>query len=343
MNRPIAFLVASSMYACAGHDLRPALPISNMRTLCPSTPDDGFCMNSRLVTRLMMSDGLEVIQSQSTSQGVSGAKVMVVSAPSENKGRIVFRAKWKTASKGGDSLNNSPRRELAAYQVQQLFLEPDEYVVPPSVGRCLPLTAQSNTANSSPQKPTFSGTTCVFGVISYWVENVTNEQVLDLKRFDTDLRYRETLANLNLLTYLIDHRDSRSANFMISKTPASPRALSVDNGLAFRGFRNPIALFGSDWSKILVPSLPRRKIEKLRNIDREALEKLGTVAQYQIHEGVLEAAPALPPIDKNNGVRVSEDSATIQLGLTQDEIDALQSRIQDLLKRVDEGSVRLFD
>src|SRR5690606_21838876 len=50
-------------------------------------------------------------------------------APEE--GEAPLRAKWKPVHAGGQGFNNEPRYELAAYRLQQLFLDEDEYVVPP--------------------------------------------------------------------------------------------------------------------------------------------------------------------------------------------------------------------
>ena len=55
------------------------------------------------------------------------------------RGTIMFAdsttmtVKIKPAGAGADEFNNRPRYELAAYQLQKLFLDPDEYVVPPTV------------------------------------------------------------------------------------------------------------------------------------------------------------------------------------------------------------------
>ena len=38
-----------------------------------------------------------------------------------------------------DEFNNVPRYELAAYHIQPLFLDPEDYVVPPTVFRSFPL------------------------------------------------------------------------------------------------------------------------------------------------------------------------------------------------------------
>ena len=50
-----------------------------------------------------------------------------------------LRVKLRRADPGADSFNNVPRYDLAAYELQKLFLDPAEYVVPPTALRMVPL------------------------------------------------------------------------------------------------------------------------------------------------------------------------------------------------------------
>ena len=47
--------------------------------------------------------------------------------------------KLRKAEPGADTFNNVPRYDLAAYELQKLFLDPAEYVVPPTALRMVPL------------------------------------------------------------------------------------------------------------------------------------------------------------------------------------------------------------
>ncbi|MFQ6113772.1 MAG: hypothetical protein ACE5NG_06735, partial [bacterium] len=47
----------------------------------------------------------------------------------------VIQVKWKRSERGGWAPNNEPRYEVAAYKLQKLFLNPEEFVVPPTVVR----------------------------------------------------------------------------------------------------------------------------------------------------------------------------------------------------------------
>jgi hypothetical protein len=211
-------------------------------------------------------------------------------------------------------------------------------VVPPTVGSCIPL--EEHRRRICDAAPTFADTRCVFGVMAYWLQNVTDEGARDLDRFRRDEGYRASLARLNLLTYLIDHGDSRGANFLRSTDPGRPRVFSVDNGLAFGGFRNPFTIFMADWSKIRVPALPRAQIERLRAVTRRDLDRLGVVAQYENRDGVLVAVPPTSALAEDDAVRLS--GSIVQLGLTREEIGGIAARLRRLLERVDAGEIGLF-
>ena len=188
---------------------------------------------------------------------------------------------------------------------------------------------------------TFDGVPCVYGVLSYWLTNVSPEGVFDAARFDSDPKYRQSVANMNLLTYLVDHRDTRPSNFLISTDKAHPRTFAVDNGLAFSGFRNPLFMFTkTNWARIIVPELPREQLERLRKLTRQDLDTLLTVAQYSVTpEGLVEVPPTAASSD-SSGVR--RDGDVIQLGLTRKEVDGVAARLKKLLERVDSGKIQVF-
>ena len=54
-----------------------------------------------------------------------------------------FRVKVRKSEPGADSFNNVPRYDMAAYELQKLFLDPPEYVVPPTALRMVPLAELS--------------------------------------------------------------------------------------------------------------------------------------------------------------------------------------------------------
>ncbi|MFQ5754296.1 MAG: hypothetical protein ACE5HI_20100, partial [bacterium] len=201
---------------------------------------------------------------------------------------IYIQCKWKRAAKGGYANNNEPRYEIAAYELQKLFLDPDDYVVPPTVGRSLPL-GQYLTIEPYVE-PTFKNTSSVFFVLQYWLEEVSADNILDKKRFKADSTYARHLGDMNILSYLIEHKDSNIGNFLISTDPDNPRVFVVDNSLAFS---SPKSDRGYEWKKIRVKRLPAKTIDRLRKIQKADLERtLGVVANYEIKNGQLIPATA---------------------------------------------------
>lgn len=308
------------------------IPLTPPAELCadPTLGPESLCLPAERITALLRGARFEVREVKGTQAGISGAKVLVLDLPDE---ALTIRVKWKQSRRGGDGVNNTPRMEIAAYETQKLFLSPDEYVVPPTVGRCLPPGSFGEALSAGDW--TFEGVPCLFGVLSYWIEGATDEGVMDLPRFAGDAPYRRNLGRMNLLTYLIDHRDTRPSNFIISKDPRSPRVFSIDNGLAFSGLRNPRQLFLEEWNEIIVPSLPREQVARLRRLTRADLDTLAVVAEYRVVPGGLVEVPKTAAFSRDDGVRRSGD--VIQLGLMTEEIDDIEDRLVDLLQEIDRG------
>jgi hypothetical protein len=343
--RPVAAAFASLAVAagCATTAGSPPPAVTPPAALCadPSLADDDFCLPSERVEELLRTQQLEILAVETAPSGFSRPKKIFLRFPGGAGGEaIVVASKWKPAPRGGEGFNNLPRKELAAYEFQKLFLDPGEYVVPPTVARCIPVTLHRE--EIAHETPTFPATECIFGLAAYWLQNVTSENARDLNRFEGNFAYRESLAKLNLLTHLIDQRDSREANFLRSTDPDRPRVFSIDNGLAFGGFKNPFAVLGfiPDWAEIQVPALPRSHVERLRGITRADLDRLAVVAQFENREGLLVPAPAGEPAAEDAGVRVV--GTRVQLGLTREEIDGVELRLRRLLERIDRGEIELF-
>jgi len=331
----LAVIVA--LGGCAARLAQPELPLSPPAKVCnaPALEEKSFCLPSK-ADAMLRTGKFDILQVRKPSSGLGGARVFVLGYPGDH---LVIKAKWKTSKKGGHGFNNEPRKELAAYKAQSLFLTPEEFVVPPTVGRCITTATIHEKVPDAAE--TFDGAPCVFGVLSYWLINVNADHVFDASRFDSDSAYRQSVANLNLLTYLIDHHDTRPSNFLVSTDKAHPRTFSIDNGLAFSGFRNPIILFTkTNWAHIIVPELPREQLARLRKLTRHDLDTLLTVAQYSVTpEGLVEVPPTSAFSD-SSGVRREGD--VIQLGLTRREVDGVAARLNALLEKVDRGKIKVF-
>lgn len=324
---------------CAARMAEPKLTLSSPAKVCNdrALDDKSFCVPKQ-AEEMLRTGKFEVLQVRKPSSGLGGALIFFLRYPDDD---LVVKAKWKSSAKGGDAFNNAPRKELAAYKAQALFLTPQEFVIPPTVGRCIETATFREQVHLGKQvEETFEGAPCIFGVFSFWLTNVSPDHVFDAARFDSDPDYRQSVANLNLLTYLIDHRDTRPSNFLVSTDKAHPRAFAVDNGLAFSGFRNPVSFFIDDWSEILVPALPRKQLDRLRKLTRRDLDTLLTVAQYSVTPQGLKEVPPTQALSETSGVRREGD--VIQLGLTRHEVDAIAARLKALLERVDGGKIKVF-
>ncbi len=266
------------------------------------------------------------------AQGVFQAKQVTLKLMD---GRTM-KVKWKTAPERGETFNNQPRYEIAAYQLQKLFLEPGDYVVPPTVGQCLPM--RQYRAIDSKAMETFENTDAVFCVLQYWLDNVTFKKIYDKKRFESDPKYARHLGNMNIFSYLIKHMDSNVGNFLISTDKANPRVFAVDNGVAFGG---EASARGTKWQRLRVKRLPKETIDRLRKITLEDLEKhLGVVAQFAVVNSQIVPKDPTPNLDKEKGVRQKDD--LIQFGLTAKEVKGVYNRLDKLLQDVDAGKIQTF-
>ena len=253
-------------------------------------------------------------------------------------GNPPYRVKLRRADPGAETFNNRPRYDLAAYELQKLFLDPAEYVVPPTALRTVPVAELLPYAPEA--RPTFRGSDDVLVVLQYWLQEVkVVADAYDPARFDSDPGYARHVGQLNVFTYLIEHGDANLGNFLASSAEQAPRVFSVDNGVAFAHNESD----RSDvWKYLRVPSLPADTVSRLRTLTPDALQqKLGVLAQWRLDGGRWIAEPPGGNLGPQRGVR--QDDGVIQLGLTKSEIAQLDRRRTQLLRQVDERRVALIE
>jgi len=252
-------------------------------------------------------------------------------------GKPPYRVKLRRADPGGDGFNNRPRYDLAAYELQKLFLDPAEYVVPPTAVRMVPVGELREYPVGI--KPTFRGSDDVMVVLQYWLHDVmVVADVLDQARFASDAGYARHIGQLNVFTFLIEHGDANLGNFLISSAERAPRVFSVDHGVAF-------AYNESDrsdvWKNLRVDRLPADTVERLRKVTRDDLQRqLEVLGQWRLQDGRWVAEPPGENLARMQGLRRKGDM--LQLGLRKGEIDRLAKRLEQLLKEVDSGKVQLL-
>jgi hypothetical protein len=358
--------LALSPLGCSASIGEPAVPLTPPTELC-TRDRTTQCRHPAQIERWLRDPQLEIVHATGTPAGKQGAKVLTVSVPHED-GRVVLRAKWRAHSTAHQL--NRPRKEIAAYATQQLFLEPSDYVVPPTTGHCFELQHYRARVNRT-ERASFPGISCVFGTLSYWLESaedldsaedhdlIASEALYDEQLFTRNATYRRTLADVNLLSYLISHGDSHPAQFVFVGDQTAPRVYLVDNTIAFSKFRNPSLPPDQDWSNVHVPALRSASIRRLRSLRFEDIAELAVVEQYKRDDdcpkGVgrwstcamqasarrLVPTRRTPPRGKtSDGLRWVGDE--FQVGLDEQEIALVHQRVQSLLQRVEDHLIATF-
>ena len=245
--------------------------------------------------------------------------------------------KLRKAEPGADSFNNVPRYDMAAYELQKLFLDPAEYVVPPTALHFVPL-AEFRKYSPGVER-TFPGAEQVLAVIQYWLQDIkVVADVFNPATFDSDAIYARHIGQLNILTDIIDHADSNAGNFLVSRTSPGARVFSIDHGVAFASEESDR---GRLWFKLRVDRLPADAVERLRKITPAMLQdSLGVVAQWQLKDGNYVPMPSGENLAPNQGVR--REGPILQMGLKKSEITKIARALESLLKQVDSGDVKTF-
>jgi hypothetical protein len=318
-------------------------------TLCVDPRPSAPCRTATDVEGWLQRPDLEIVATSSPEKGRQGTRILTLAVPN-GADRIVFRAKWRSLSTS--SKLNNPRAELAAYTVQQLMLEPHEYVVPPTHGHCFELEHYRAHVDTA-EPPAFPKTRCVYGILSYWLEDALSlkraaqagwmryDRPYDATLFERSASYRQSVADVNLFAHVISHGDTHPNQFVVTGGAVRPFVYMVDNSTAFTSFRNPTIKPRADWSEIIVPALRRAVIERLRALDSSHLDTLAVVDQYEVRDGILVPTRRTPATSqRSSGFRWIGDE--LQVGLTEVEIAMLRSRIDALVARAASGDTRIF-
>ncbi len=248
-----------------------------------------------------------------------------------------LRVKLRKSLPGADDFNNVPRYDLAAYELQKVFVDPPEYPVPPTALRFVPIADFRRYTDDV--RPTFRDSDEVLAVVQYWLQEVkVVADVLDPALFASDPVYARHIGQLNVLTYLIEHKDSNVGNFLISRAERGPRVFSIDHGVAFG---SPESDRGELWRGMRVDRLPKDTVARLRALTREELDaRLGVLAQWRLVDGRFVAERPGENLSRGRGVRVED--GVVQMGLSTREIGRLWLRRTQLLESIDEGKISVW-
>jgi hypothetical protein len=343
--------LVSSCGGCGGSEMpAPAAPLSPPTELCTPTTKQN-CRGPAQIESWLQRPDLRIVGAAKLPEGIQGAQVMTLAVPTAD-GERVFRAKWRAHSTSG--YYGRPRYELAAHAAQKLFLPPEQYVAPPAAGHCFELSEYRAKVEPNAQA-NFQGTNCVYGIFSYWLENVrtvedaTDDDLFDARGMPDDPElfwknesYRRSVADTNLLTMLIRHNDGHPAQFLLNKDPVHPRIFIVDSSMAFESPENPKLTENTDWSKLQVPALSRASLERLKAADERVIEGLAVVEQYALTEdGQLSPTERQPPMCCTDAP-LRWHGRSLQVGLTASEIAGVKQRRQAILARAERGEIKTF-
>jgi hypothetical protein len=327
-----ALALAVALCAACAHPQPGPLPPRKAAKAHPATRELGRAPAE--IQRLLESEPFELRDVKRTERGVMGVSKAIAHFPKQG---VDLPIKWAPAPSGSlDAWNAAPRKELAAFAVQQWFLEPDDWIVPPTAMRCVPL-AQYPTGDVTPT-PTIEGTRCVLGLVAAWLQHVKEPEVLyDPEHFARDRTFATSVADFNLFAYLIEHRDGRGGNILVSED--GERIWSVDNGIAFGNL--VWNYFVTNWDVLRVPALRKASVDRLRRVTQADIDALLVVTELRPdRNGVLQPVKPGAPFDPSVGARAR--GTRVQLGLGRPEVDAVADRLRALLAHVDAGEIKTF-
>jgi hypothetical protein len=321
--------VACVLVACRAPEVRKPAPTARPR-MARGMP---LALPAPTEARMLERERFELRSLEPASGGVT--RVFRASAHFPRRD-VDLQIKWKLLPKGGDGWNNVARKEVAAFAIQRWVLDAEDWVVPPTAIRCVPEEAHRELFDAP---PIVEDTRCVLGMAAAWLRDVENPEVIfDEERFAAERSYAYHRADMNLLAYLLDHRDGRTANFLVPKSDDG-RIFLIDNGISFGGL--VWNYFRPNWNVIRVPALRRDKVDRLRRVTAADVSALLVLVQLEADaEGVLQPAPRQGVWDDADGSRLRPGQA--QFGLTAKEAAGVAARMQRLLGRIDSGEIELF-
>jgi len=274
-------------------------------------------------------------KTEAAGGGTTGAEEDTITLPDVG-GDIKFKVKLVPGDL--DGINNSPRKEMAAYLIQRLFLDSQDFVVPTTFAYCV--GEEEWRKHHGKEEFNVEGLNCALAVVALWMKDVNlPDPLYDEQRFLTDPNYAYFLSNFNVFTYLIGHRDGRDGNFLVSKDDSRRQVFAIDNGSTF----NPWGYnyFVPNWDVIRVAAVRRATVDRLRKLSREELDFLLVVSQLEIgDDGVARQVPPGKSLDDDKGAL--RQANTIQFGLTREELDKVWRRSQKLIAQVDSGKLPVF-
>jgi hypothetical protein len=314
----LAALIVAASWSAAAQDRNITVPVADLE-------------------RMLGSEPMHIVDAKISRPKLQGAVDITLKADVSFSGQPPLRLKVRKAERGAEVFNNVPRYDLAAYELQKLLMDAEEYVVPPTALRMIPIAELRPYASAL--RATFPGSDDVLCVVQYWLQDVAvPADVLFPARFESDALYARHIGQLNVFTYLINHRDSNLGNFMISAVPEGARVFSIDHGVAFASEPSDR---GELWKSMRVKRLPADTVARLRKLtEADLASRLSVLAQWKLENGHYVAVSPGANLSPRFGVR--RDEGVVQMGLSNSEIGAVWSRAQKLLRMIDDGDIATY-
>ncbi|HJL17608.1 MAG TPA: hypothetical protein RMH99_18230 [Sandaracinaceae bacterium LLY-WYZ-13_1] len=348
-----ALVAATLALACAGEPsaARGALPKgvpTGARPLCvgpDASPERADCWTPASVEARLLDPDLEVLRVRRLSSGSQDARVWTLWVPPDG---AVFEAKARAQS--DVTPHNDPTAGTLVHALQALVLAPTDHVVPPTVTRCLEGVPRRHGKGHAP-----AGCTLVH--LSYWLSRSAplralrrdgvlrapdgdpwdpDPRLFDPERFERDPAYRRAIANLNLIVHLIGHGDAHAQQFVAYEDPF--HVFLVDSSTAFSMPRNPAMDRRQDLASLIVPALPADTAARVRALERADVEGLAHAVTFERRGGAMrraEHAAVIGDPDK----RVRDPGSRLQIGLRDDEVEALWSRVRGVQRALRERTL----
>ncbi len=121
-----------------------------------------------VLEKKLTTEPFTIIEAKSTDRGSTRAMRLHI----QFQDCTVLQVKWRAATAALEAYNNNPRKELAAYAFQKLFLAPEDYedyVVPVTVIACIPEAELAKIG--APGRPQRDGISYVLGTLSVWLQH----------------------------------------------------------------------------------------------------------------------------------------------------------------------------